>query len=151
MSTPTLTDSITFTEDEALDKLRSSFKEPVILQSWPDVDNLLKSPTGSVLPYYSVRFGNAVSSGGKSFCGVEGDDYRVRMYVDTIASEADLARLLSRRFFNAFNGFTSTWGGQWASRAGGGGVIPIVTSSDPTEAYSVPSAYSVIVQYISMV
>lgn len=151
MTTPALTDSVTLTEDEALAHLRGAFKEPVVLQTWPDVDTLLKTPTGQVLPYYSVRFGNAVTSGSKSFYGVEGDDYRVRMYVDAIAAEADLARLLSRRFFNAFNGFRATWGGQWVSRAGGGGVIPISVSTEPTEAYSVPSAYSVVVQYASMV
>lgn len=132
-------------QQQILDFLEDQLNHPVIDQSIPDIDTVERDSLGRIKPYIAIQFGDLQDDGTRSMIGVRGNDYRMPIYIQSIAPTPKGARGISNRVTNLFLGETFPWAGTVRKRAGGG-MWPITNSNFATEAYMMPASFSLVLE-----
>lgn len=145
-----MTSSIEYVQDFILETMRSEFAQEVIEQGIPDTETVKRNELNQLYPYYAVQFGDLQAEGAKNMAMVKGDDYRIPVYIQCIASNPTIARKLHNRLMVLLIGLKVPYGAELRKRPGGS-MWPLVNSDGTVEAYMFPSSYSVQVQFIDMV
>lgn len=134
------------TQEEILTLLRSEFAQPIVEQGVPDIDTVLRNPSGQIDPYIAIQFGDLQQGRAFSFVGPRGDDYVMPVYFQCIAPKVGIARDLHNKLLNVFLGEYFPWSGNVRKRPGGG-MFTMTNSNSATEAYTMPASFGVPVQF----
>lgn len=140
-----MTFSVDDIQDQILAFLTSSMPQKIIDQAIPDIQTVQRDSKGQILPYVAIQFGDLQDDGTRSMIGVRGNDYRMPIYVQSIAPKPRDARRVSNKLTNLFLGETFPWAGTVRKRAGGG-MWPITNSNNATEAYMQPASFSLVLE-----
>lgn len=139
--------SIEETQESVLAALEGAFIQPVVEQSIPTTETVRRNEKGQIEPYLAIQFGDFQEEGAKSMVGPEGDDYRIPVYIQAVASEPSVARRLANKVGRTLLGSHYEWSGEVRKRPGGG-MFPITATDGAAECYMFPASFSVPVQYI---
>lgn len=134
-------------QDAILEHLDSSLPQRVVEQSIPDSETVLRDSRGNIQNYVAIQFGDLqVKYRGQGFAGVRNDDYELPVYVQAISPDPRTARVIAgSKVLSSLLGMKQDWTGQIRKRPGGG-MWPIISSNQATEAYVFPVSFGVTVQ-----
>lgn len=138
--------TISQTQTEILELLDTAFAQPIVEQGIPDIETVLRNPSGQIDPYIAIQFGDLQQGRTYSFVGPRGDDYVMPLYFQCIAPKASIARGMYNKLMDVFLGEDFPWSGNVRKRAGGG-MFTMTNSSSATEAYSFPASFGLLVQF----
>lgn len=134
-------------QDEILEHLELSIPQRVVEQAVPDSSTVLRDGRGNIQNYVAIQFGDLqVKYRGQGFAGVRNDDYELPIYVQAVSAEPKIARQIAgSKILSSLLGLKNDWTGQIRKRPGGG-MWPILSSNQATEAYVFPVSFGVTVQ-----
>lgn len=138
--------NISETQTAILELLGTAFAQPIVEQGVPDIETVLRNPSGQIDPYIAIQFGDLQQGRTYSFVGPRGDDYIMPLYFQCIAPKADIARGLYNKLMDVFLGEDFPWSGNVRKRAGGG-MFTMTNSNSATEAYAAPASFGLLVQF----
>lgn len=138
--------TISQTQTEILALLDAAFAQPIVEQGVPDIETVLRNPSGQIEPYIAIQFGDLQQGRTYSFVGPRGDDYVMPLYFQCIAPKAEIARGLYNKLMDVFLGEDFPWSGNVRKRAGGG-MFTMTNSNSATEAYAAPASFGLLVQF----
>jgi hypothetical protein len=133
-------------QEEILTYLAEQIAQPVVEQSIPNSQTVLRNAAGDIDPYVAIQFGDLQLGRTQTFAGPVGADYILPVYTQAVASTPRIARRVANRVRMAMIGANFSWTGSVAKRPGGG-MFPIVSSNAATEAYQFPASFGVLIQY----
>jgi len=132
-------------QQNVINLLKTEFVEPAYEVSTPDEKTLIRTPAGKISPYIAFQFGDLQDGYSETFGGAETNDFWLPIYVQVVASEAEVARKLSNKLVRVLLGYRETYGGQIRKRLGGG-MFPIQSMDGTVEAYVAPASFGVKIQ-----
>lgn len=138
--------NIAETQTEILEFLDTAFAQPIVEQGVPDIETVLRNPSGQIDPYIAIQFGDLQQGRTYSFVGPRGDDYVMPLYFQCIAPTPEIARGLYNKLMDEFLGEDFPWSGNVRKRAGGG-MFTMTNSNSATEAYAAPASFGLLVQF----
>lgn len=138
--------NISSIQEAILAHLDTEFVQPVIEQSVPDTNTVLRNAGGAIEPYIAVQFGDLQQGSTYSFAGPRADDYLLPIYFQCIAPTPKIARQLQNKLMDEMLGEGFPWAGSVRKRPGGG-MFAVTGSNAATEAYMFPSSFSLVVQF----
>lgn len=141
--------SLEFTQEEILTKLRSSFAQQVIEQSIEDAIDVPRNQIGDINPYFAVQFGDVQARGARNMAIVKGDDYQLPVYIQCLAPSPDLARKMYSRLVDVLLGYRVTYGGP-IRKIPGGMMWPLAASDSGAEVYVRPASFAVPFQFMTV-
>lgn len=138
--------SLDVVQENILSYMRSEFVQPIVEQSIPGPETVLRNDAGLIEPYIAIQFGDIQPfARGKSFAGPRGDDYWLPLYCQSLAPTPEIARRLSNKLVNVMLGMNFDWAGSVRKRSGYG-MFPIDSSTGGTEAYEFPTFFQIAIQ-----
>lgn len=134
-------------QDAIVAHLRASIPHEVFEQGIPDADTVRRDASGKVMYYVAIQLGMPQAKAtGKTYMGVEHDDYVQPVYVQVVGADAKKVRQAAfGAVHTALLGFSTKWTAQLEQRAGGA-IYPMTQSNNSTEAYVVPLSYGITFQ-----
>jgi hypothetical protein len=133
-------------QEDILAFLNDAIAQPVIEQSIPDSQTVLRNSAGDIQPYVAVQFGDSQQQGSRAMAGPLGDDYVIPIYTQAIGPTPKIARQIANRVRAALLGAAFEWSGTLRKRPGGG-MFPITSSNGATECYQTPASFGLMYQF----
>lgn len=133
-------------QEDILAYLDAQFAQKVVEQGVADAVTVLRNTAGDIDPYIAIQFGDLQQGRTRSMIGARGDDYIMPIYSQCIAPTPALARGLQNKLMDVMLGTQFPWAGNVRKRPGGG-MFSTTNSSAPTEAYTMPSSFGIVVQF----
>lgn len=136
--------------DAIMAHVRDRVPQDVFEQGVPDVDTIRRLPDGSIKPYVAVQFGVPWhKASGRGFAGVRFDDYELPVYVQVVAGDSRVARLIALdTVLDALIGFSMEGASEMVQRTGGS-IFVMTQSTEASEAYVFPMSFSFTFQMMS--
>lgn len=135
------------TQDQILAILDAATVFPVEEHAIPDVSSVPRDPTGGILPYIAVQFGDLIPDGATSFGGARADDYILPVYLQVVAAKPRDSRHGANQMTDVFLGASFPASGQVRKRVAGA-QFPMENTAGGVEAYIFPLAFGVPVQLV---
>lgn len=134
-------------QDSILNHIRATVPQKVYEQGIPDADTVRRNASGKVEYYVAVQFGMPqAKASGKTYIGVEYDDYVLPIYIQVVGPSAEgVRRVAFGPVHSNLLGFSAKWTAQVEQRSGGA-VNMMTQSNNSTEAYVAPLSYGVTFQ-----
>lgn len=120
--------------------MRAGMPQPIYETAVPDATTVKRDAQGRVSPYVAVQFGDLLQIGTRNMASVVNDDYRLPIYVQSIAGTAKDARRVANLVNRTLLGLSTPYGGQIRKRVGGG--MFMLVSAQGAEAYQMPASFA---------
>lgn len=126
--------------------LETEFAEKIVEQSI--LDNLLveRDALGNLKPYIAVDFSDIAEAGARTFGGPMTYDYAMPIRCRVVADKPTTARRISNKLVRVMLGYSTEWTGGVTKSRVVGGLLPITTSNMATEAYQMPTGFTITLQ-----
>lgn len=137
--------SLDVSQQNILDRLRSELAQPVHEVSIPEPETVMRNSKGEIDPYIAIQFGDLQDGFSETFGGAQTGDFWLPIYLQAVASKAEISRKISNRIVRTLLGFPERYGGQVRKRMGGS-MFPIGNMDGTVSAYISPSSFGVKIQ-----
>lgn len=140
-----MTDTITYSQEEILNYIKSNFVQDVYEVAIPTEVTLPRDEYGIMAPYIAVQFGDLQMVGARNMANAQAHGYHLPIYIGIVSGDADISKRLANRLNVALLGFSITHGGQVEKRAGGQ-MYPIPAQMGSYESYVMPASFGVAIE-----
>lgn len=113
-------------------------------QAIPDTQTV-RRVNNRIVPYFAYQFGDLFGEGAKNMGSVQGDDYVLPIYVQSVAPDPKTVRKMGNLVNAGMIGASFDWAGSVRKRPGGA-IFPITASNGATEAYQFACSFGLLVQ-----